>query len=315
MPYPIDQKLVVAVASTALFDLTESDRIFREQGPDEYRSHQRTNELVPFKSGIAFPFVRRLLSLNKGGPEGPVEVVLLSRNDPDTGLRMFNSIKHHKLDISRGAFLNGKDPHLYMDAFNASLLLSGNAANVRAAIAAGQPAGLVLGEPFSDDLADRELRVAFDFDAVLADDTAEAVFHTTNDINAFHAAELAQVAIPHQPGPLHRLFRALSQLQRTGADSGDGANAPSVRIAVITARNAPSHERVVTTFRAWNVQPDETFFLGGIEKARIVKAFKPHIFFDDQRLHLDGGTEHGAMVHVPFGIKNRQQSVNGRDDR
>ena len=302
MPYPIERKLVVAVASTALFDLTESDRIFQEQGPDVYRQHQHEHEHEPLAEGTAFPFVRRLLSLNGEGPDGPVEVVLLSRNDPDTGLRVFNSIRHHKLDISRGAFLKGKDPHTYMDAFNASLLLSGNAANVRAAIAAGHAAGLVLGETFKDDLDDRELRVAFDFDAVLADDAAEAVFHTTNDLKAFHAAEVAQAAVPHRPGPLHRLFQSLAALQRNGVDI---PGIPAVRIAVITARNAPSHERVVTTFREWNVQPDETFFLGGIEKARVLKAFRPHMFFDDQRSHLEGGSAYGAMVHVPFGIKNR----------
>jgi 5'-nucleotidase len=303
MPYPIEDKLVIAIASTALFDLAESDRIFRENGIDEYRQHQRRNEAVSFAPGVAFPFVRRLLSLNANVTTASVEVVLLSHNVPDTGLRVFNSIKHHGLDISRGAFLSGKAPHAYMESFNASLLLSGNAANVRAAIAAGHAAGLVLGAPFEDDFSDNELRIAFDFDAVLADDSAEVVFHETGDIGAFHAAEVAQAGIPHRPGPLHRLFHGLAALQskvpvseRTG---------PSVRIAVITARNAPSHERVVTTFRNWKVQPDGTFFLGGIEKARILKAFKPHMFFDDQLAHLESGSAYGAMVHVPFGIKNQ----------
>jgi 5'-nucleotidase len=223
---------------------------------------------------------------------------------------VFNSIKHYSLDISRGAFLNGKAPHMYMDAFNASLLLSGNSDNVRAAIAAGHAAGLVLGSPFADDLGDKELRVAFDFDSVLTDDSAEAVFHATRDIQAFHAAEVAQASIPHRPGPLHRLFQGLAALQSKVSVGKKPGDIPSVRIAVITARNAPSHERLVTTFRDWNVQPDETFFLGGIDKTRILQAFKPHMFFDDQVLHLESGSNYGAMVHVPFGIKN--QAASGR---
>ncbi len=306
MTYPIENKVVVAIASSALFDLTESDRIFRERGVVEYRRHQREHEAEPFAPGVAFAFVRRLLSLNAGSEDHPVEVVLLSHNDPDTGLRVFNSIRHHSLDISRGAFLNGKSPHTYMDAFNASLLLSGNPVNVREAIAAGHPAGLVLGAPFTDDLADKELRIAFDFDSVLADDSAEAVFQTTGDIGAFHAAEVAQAAVPHRPGPLHRLFHGLAAMQNRAVLSAQPGAMPSVRIAVITARNAPSHERVVTTFREWNVQPDETFFLGGIDKARILQAFKPHMFFDDQLVHLEAGVRYGAMVHVPFGIRNQR---------
>jgi 5'-nucleotidase len=305
MPFPIEEKLVVAIASTALFDLKESDRIFKESGLEAYREYQRTNESSPFSPGVAFPFVRRLLSLNTNAADTPVEVVLLSHNDPDTGLRVFNSIKHHSLDISRGAFLNGKAPHTYMDSFNASLLLSGNSDNVRAAIAAGHAAGLVLGAPFADDLSDKELRVAFDFDSVLADDSAEAVFHATRDVQAFHAAEIAQASVPHRPGPLHRLFQGLAALQSKVPVGEKAGDIPTVRIGVITARNAPSHERVVTTFREWNVQPDETFFLGGIDKTRILRAFKPHMFFDDQILHLESGTNYGAMVHVPFGIKNQ----------
>ena len=152
---------------------------------------------------------------------------------------------------------------------------------------------------------DLELRVAFDFDGILADDEAEAVYHTTRNLNAFHAAEAAKAAIPLRPGPLHRLFQGLAALQSNISLPERGASVPSVRIAVITARNAPSHERLVTTFREWNVQPDETFFLGGIDKSRILRVFRPHVFFDDQMIHLESGSEYGAMVHVPFGIKNR----------
>ena len=178
---------------------------------------------------------------------------------------------------------------------------------MRRAIAAGRPAGLVLGGPTVDDPKDREIRVAFDFDGVLADDEAEKVFHTTKDVNAFHSAEQAKVNIPHKPGPLEKLFREFSKLQQDVPGDTLDHNPPRIRIALITARNAPSHERVVTTLRSWGVQPDETFFLGGIEKKRILEVFRPHMFFDDQLSHLEGGSAYGAMVHVPFGIKNIPQ--------
>jgi 5'-nucleotidase len=269
----------------------------------------RDHQDEPFSRGVAFPFVRRFLSLNQMNPDDPpVQVVLLSRNDPDTGLRAFNTIKHFGLDITRGAFLGGKSPYRYLDAYNASLFLSANRDDVVRATAANLPAGLVLGDPADDDIEDKELRVAFDFDGVLADDEAEVVYHETQDLAAFHAAEAAKVSIPHHPGPMSKLFREFAKLQvDIPGDAGD-QNVPRIRIAIITARNAPAHERMVTTLREWNVQPDETFILGGIEKRRILRVFKPHMFFDDQLGHLEGGSSYGAMVHVPFGIKNRQSS-------
>lgn len=309
MPYAIEKKLVVAVASSALFDLTESNRIFEERGVDAYRTHQRENQENPLGAGVALPFIRRFLTLNHvDREERPVEVLLLSRNDPDTGLRVFNSIKHHQLDISRGAFLNGTSPHLYMKAFNVSLFLSSNHQNVAEAIQAGHPAGLVLDSAAGDDRTDNELRVAFDFDGVLADDEAEAVYHTTRDVDAFHAAETEKASIPHAEGPLRKLFTGLAELRsRVGPTAA--TDVPRIRIALITARNAPSHKRLVTTLRELNVQPDETFFLGGIEKHRILDVFRPHMFFDDQLGHLEPAAKFGAMVHVPFGIKNRGEQT------
>jgi 5'-nucleotidase len=307
MAFNIQNKLVIAVASSALFDLQESDRIYRERGVEEYREYQRQNQRIAFKPGVAFPFISRFLGLSDLNPsDPPVEVILTSKNDPDTGLRVFNSIREYKLNISRGAFLSGKSPFSYLDAFNASLFLSGNREDVRRAIEAEKPAGLVLGSPLKDDPADRELRVAFDFDGVLADDEAEKVYDSTNDVNAFHSAEQAKVDVPHKAGPLGKLYKEFSALQHDvpGEAQNDKHNRPRIRIAIITARNAPSHERVVTTLRTWGVQPDETFFLGGIEKTRILEVFRPHMFFDDQLRHLEGGSAYGAMVHVPFGVKN-----------
>ena len=312
MPFPIEQKLVIGVASSALFDLSESHQVYLEQGPEAYRHYQEQQRDVVLERGVAFSFIRRFLSINKCFPQQtPVEVVLFSRNSPETGLRVMHSIAHYGLDISRAAFMNGKSPYAYLPAFNASLFLSANEEDVKSAIAVNYPAGLVLPSRIADseDLDDVELRVAFDFDGVLADDESETVFKRNNDLDEFHAHERLHVARPHQPGPLADLFQKLAMMQQLEreAERDDPGYRRIVRIAIITARSAPSHERVVTTLKSWGVSADETFFLGGMEKARVLSVFKPHIFFDDQLSHLRAGPG-GAipMVHVPFGIANRR---------
>jgi 5'-nucleotidase len=208
--------------------------------------------------------------------------------------------------------MSGKSPYSYLPAFNVSLFLSANEEDVKNAIAADYPAGLVLPSQIVDDEADNELRVAFDFDGVIADDESETVFKRNNDIDEFHAHETLHVARPHQPGPLADMFQKLALMQRLEerAQRRDPSYQKIVRIAIITARNAPSHERVVTTLKSWGVSADETFFLGGMNKARVLSVFKPHIFFDDQLTHLKaspGGTI--PMVHVPFGIANRRPAA------
>nr|WP_314493508.1 5'-nucleotidase [uncultured Pseudomonas sp.] len=308
MPFPIDDKLVVGVASSALFDLTESDHIYESEGVEAYRSHHERNIDQPFARGVAFPFIRRFLRINQAFPEQlPVEVVLLSRNSPETGLRVFRSIEHYGLDISRAAFMSGRSPYEYIPAFNASLFLSANESDVQRAIDADYPAGLVLPSKVYDDEIDNELRVAFDFDGVIADDEAESVYKQALDLNAFQAYESTRKAIPHRPGPLADLFRKLSSIRtledRRLAEYPDYQRI--LRIAIVTARNAPSHERVVTTLKDWGVSPDESFFLGGMEKRRVLSILKPHMFFDDQRSHLDSAARDLPMVHVPFGIANR----------
>ena len=310
MAFQIEQKLVIGVASSALFDLSESHQVYLDEGPEAYRGYQERHLDVILGKGVAFPFIRRFLNINKCLPrQSPVEVVLFSRNSPETGLRVMRSIAHYGLDISRAAFMNGKSPYAYLPAFNASLFLSANEEDVKSAIAVDYPAGLVLPSRIADDEDDLELRVAFDFDGVLADDESETVFKRNNDLDEFHAHERLHVARPHQPGPLADLFRKLAMMQRLEdrAQRRDPGYRKIVRIAIITARNAPSHERVVTTLKSWGVSADETFFLGGMEKARVLSVFRPHIFFDDQLTHLKaapGGTT--PMVHVPFGIANRR---------
>ena len=310
MPFQIEHKLVIGVASSALFDLTASHQVYLDSGPEEYRKYQEQNLDTILGKGVAFPFIRRFLNINRCFPrQSPVEVVLFSRNSPETGLRVMRSIAHYGLDISRAAFMTGKSPYNYLPAFNTSLFLSANEEDVKNAIAANYPAGLVLPSKIVDEDDDIELRVAFDFDGVIADDESETVFKRNNDIDEFHAHETRHVDTPHQPGPLADMFQKLALMQRLEerAQRRDPSYKKILRIAIITARNAPSHERVVTTLKSWGVSANETFFLGGMNKARVLSVFKPHIFFDDQLTHLKaspGGTI--PMVHVPFGIANRK---------
>ena len=309
MPFQIEHKLVIGVASSALFDLTGSHQVYLDSGPDEYRNFQEANLDVILGKGVAFPFIRRFLNINKCFPrQAPVEVVLFSRNSPETGLRVMRSIAHYGLDISRAAFMTGKTPYPYLPAFNTSLFLSANEEDVKGAIEANYPAGLVLPSKTVDDDDDVELRVAFDFDGVIADDEAETVFKT-NGLDEFHAHEALHVARAGAPGPLADMFQKLALMQRMEErmQKRDPGYRKVLRIAIITARSAPSHERVVTTLKSWGVSANETFFLGGMDKARVLSVFKPHIFFDDQLTHLTsspGGTI--PMVHVPFGIANRR---------
>jgi 5'-nucleotidase len=310
MPFPIEEKLVIGVASSALFDLSDSHQVYLDEGPEAYRSHQARQRDVILARGVAFPFIRRFLSLNRCFPQqAPVEVVLFSRNSPETGLRVMSSIAHYGLDISRAVFMSGKSPYPYLPAFNTALFLSANEEDVKSAIAVDYPAGLVLPSAIADEEDDIELRVAFDFDGVIADDESETVYKRNNDLGEFHAHETLHMARPHQPGPLAGMFRKLAMLQQLEhhAQQADPDYRRIVRIAIITARSAPAHERVVTTLGSWGVSADETFFLGGMDKARVLSVFKPHIFFDDQLTHLKsgpGGTI--PMVHVPFGVANRR---------
>lgn len=308
MAYPIEEKLVISVASSALFDLSESHRIFETEGVDAYRRHQEEKIDEPFPKGVAFPFIRRFLGINKAFPEqSPVEVVLLSRNSPETGLRIFRTIRHYGLEIKRAGFTAGRSPHEYVPAFNASLFLSANKEDVQNAIDAQYPAGVVLQSDVFDDETDKGLRVAFDFDGVIADDEAEAVFKRNYNLDEFQNHEAERQAIPHQPGPLADLFQKLSSMQKLEDErrKEDSTYQKILRIAIVTARSAPAHERVVTTLKEWGVSPDEAFFLGGMEKERILDILKPHMFFDDQLSHLQSSAGNIPMVHIPFGIANK----------
>lgn len=308
--HSLQGKLVVAVASSALFDLTESDRVFREQGEEAYRGHQRERETDVLDLGVAFPFIRRLLSLNGTDPaDQPVEVVLLSRNDPDTGARVFHSIAAHGLNIERAVFTKGKAPWRYVESFGASLFLSANPSDVREAMALGIPAGQVLSHgAVLDDISDPDLRIAFDFDGVLADDSSEKIYKS-GGLEAFRASEEVHRAEPLDAGPLLGLFRELGAIQvlERLRKRKDPLYQPRLRIAIATARGAPAHQRVVVSLRSWGLNVDEAFFLGGVAKESVLGTFKPHLFFDDQLAHAEPTSRILPSVHVPFGIANQVQ--------
>lgn len=310
MPYDLENRLVIGVASSAMFNLNESDTVFRSKGEEEYRRYQEKHLNTPLEKGIAFSFIKRLLSLNDLSVDSVkdplVEVVLLSRNDPDTGMRVMKSIAHHGLSITRAIFMQGKAPHEYIPALNISLFLSGNAQDVEAAIAANYPAGQVLDSAIIDDVNDTDLRIAFDFDGVLADDESESVMQKTKDLSKFHDHEVKNIMQPHEPGPLKKFLVHVAHIQSIEEikRKSDPSYKNRLRVSIVTARNAPSHERAMNTLKSWKVMPNDAFFLGGIEKMHVLGVLQPHIFFDDQSVHLKGAAMVVPSVHIPFGITN-----------
>lgn len=308
MPYPIEKKFVIAVSSSALFNLMESDSIFKTNGENAYRIYQEKNINKPFEKGVAFPFIKRLLSLNNSfSEEQPIEVVLFSKNSPETGLRAFRSIQHYELNISRACFSSGKPNFQYLPAFNATLFLSANENDTRGAIEAGFAAGTVLNTEIVDNEDDKELRLGFDFDGVIADDSSEQFYKKTNgNMPEYFEHEKLLASNPLSGGPIGNLLQKISLLQKLENQKieSDRTYKKNLSTAIITARNAPAHERVVTTLKSLNVEVDDVFFLGGIDKSRILNILKPHIFFDDQMVHLDR-LDMIPAVHIPFGIANK----------
>jgi 5'-nucleotidase len=274
----------------------------------KYRKYQEEHVNDTLKTGVAYPFIRRLLRLNEVFSDTqPVEVILLSRNSPETGLRVFNSIEYYGLNISRAAFFSVSSPFRYIPAFNASLFLSANKEDVVKAINAGYPAGQIIENSIEDDENDMELRLAFDFDGVIADDSAEKVYQANKNLEAYHQSEQKNAHVPLNPGPLQDMFKKISYFQRLENKKlgQDPSYKKILRTAIITARNAPAHERMVNTLKAWGVAVDEVFFLGGIDKKRILEIMKPHIYFDDQPIHLTSTII--PQVHIPFGVTNKQE--------
>lgn len=307
MAYELKDRLVVGVASSALFDLAESDAVFQSGGEAPYRTYQEEHIDDQLAPGVAFAFVQRLLDLNdlKGAADPVVEVIVLSKNDPTTGLRVMRSIASHGLPITRAIFTQGKSLFEYIGALEMSLFLSANEADVRSAVALRFPAGRVMGSelPYAEDGG--EVRVAFDFDGVVADDGSERIFKG-GGLAEFQKHESSHVEEPLEPGPLKQLLADLNRIQtlELARKEVQPEYELRVRISIVTARNAPAHERAVRTLESWGVTVNDAFFLGGISKGSILKVLRPHMFFDDQEDHLKSTAVHAASVHVPFGVAN-----------
>jgi 5'-nucleotidase len=303
MALSLHDKLVVAISSRALFDFEEENRVYEQGDLHAYETLQRARLAVPAKPGVAFALIRKLLALNAGAHR--VEVVILSRSDPISGLRAFHSCREHDLAIERGVFTRGRPPFGYLKPLNAALFLSANQDDVRDALAAGFPAARVL--PESARTASRypdEIRIAFDGDAVLFSDEAERVFQR-DGLRAFVGHETDNKDLPLADGPLKPLLEALHRLQRLANDAAPTRAAPmQIRTALVTARSAPAHERAIRTLMAWNIEIDEAMFLGGLDKGAFLREFEPDFFFDDQIRHCESARVVTATGHVLSGIVN-----------
>lgn len=302
-------KLVIAISSRALFNLDDSHRVFQEQGLEAYQRYQIEREDEPLEPGEAFPLVQKLLRFNEylagldesvhaDGGGNRVDVILLSRNSADTGLRVFNSIQHYGLPICRAAFCGGQSPYRYVAAFGCQLFLSTDPEDVRAALAQGVAAATLLASARGERVETEQLRIAFDGDAVLFSDEAERIYKA-GGLQAFANSERAAARQPLSGGPFKPFLQALHALQ-----SELPAEQSLLRTALVTARSAPAHERVIRTLRAWNIRIDEALFLGGKPKGEFLRAFGADVFFDDQLGHCDSASQHVATGHVPHGVAN-----------
>ncbi|PHQ65755.1 MAG: 5'-nucleotidase [Sulfurimonas sp.] len=295
MAFNLKNTLVIGISATALFDLSKQDKLFAKEYKNDpenaiqrYREYMLKNEHLPLDEGIGFPLIKALLDLNKYQNKGDsplVEVVVMSRNSPDTGVVVLNNIKKLNLNITRSAFTAGESSADYLEAFDVDLFLTTNEADAQKVIDKKACASAVLSTPpeYKCDIPDGQVRIAFDGDAVLFDETSELVYKT-DGIEAFHENEHNSQDIPMNEGPFASFLKKLARLQERLPMKMELS---PVRIALVTARNAPSDIRVIKTLRHWGVYVDEAFFLGGIEKSKILKAFKAHIFFDDQDVHLE----------------------------
>jgi 5'-nucleotidase len=297
MAASLDDKLVVAISSRALFNFEEENAIFESGDPQAYMRLQLDRLEQPASPGIAFSLIRKLLAFNDAGTQR-VEVVILSRNDPVSGMRIFRSGRANEIKLERGVFTQGRPPFRYLRPLRAHLFLSANAEDVREALAAGFPAARVLTESvLAGNNYPDEVRIAFDGDAVLFSDEAERVFQAQG-LDAFQQHERTKALQPLPEGPFKPLLAALHRLQQAGTP------AMRIRTALVTARSAPAHERAIRTLMNWNVRVDEAMFLGGLPKGEFLREFEPDFFFDDQTGHVTHAAQHVPSGHVASGISN-----------
>lgn len=293
----MQNKLVIAISSRALFNLDDSHEVYRQQGLEAFQRYQIEREEKPLEPGEAFPLVQKLLRLNERLGDPRVDVILLSRNSADTGLRVFNSIQHYELPIRRAAFCGGQSPYRYVTAFGCQLFLSTDPEDVRSALEHGVAAATLMASR-GERTESEQLRIAFDGDAVIFSDEAERIYKASG-LQAFADSERAAARQPLTGGPFKPFLQALHQLQ-----SELPADQAPIRTALVTARSAPAHERVIRTLRAWDIRLDEALFLGGMPKGEFLRAFGADVFFDDQLGHCDSASQHVATGHVPHGVAN-----------
>jgi len=293
----LDNKLVVAISSRALFNFEEENALFDSGDARAYMKLQLERLDVPARPGIAFSLIKKLLAFNDATAQR-VEVVILSRNDPVSGMRIFRSGDANELKLERGVFTQGRAPFRYLRPLRAHLFLSANAEDVREALAAGFPAARVLTESvLAGSNYPDEVRIAFDGDAVLFSDEAERVFQAQG-LDAFQRHESSKAAQPLPEGPFKPLLAALHRLQQAGTPE------MRIRTALVTARSAPAHERAIRTLMNWDIRVDEAMFLGGLPKGEFLREFEPDFFFDDQTGHVDHAARHVPSGHVASGISN-----------
>ncbi|MBV1904627.1 MAG: 5'-nucleotidase [Pseudomonadales bacterium] len=293
----IQNKLTIAISSRALFDMRESNRVYEEHGLSAYRDFQIKHEEMPLEPGEAFGFVNKILNINELLGKPKVEVILLSRNSADTGLRIFNSIQAHGLDIVRAAFCGGASPYRYVQAFACDLFLSTHANDVAHALKSGVAAATLIASRSRANLSDK-LKIAFDGDSVLFSDESERVYQSAG-LSEFARIEQAAANKPLAGGPFKNFLAALQALQRE-FDEGDSP----IQTALVTARSAPAHERVIRTLRSWDIHLNECLFLGGMDKTEFLRAFAADVYFDDQDHHVELAREHLPAGHVPHGVMN-----------
>ena len=297
MQYDLTNPLVIGVSSRALFDLEEENRIFEEKGLEEYIKYQVDNEQKILQPGAGFELIKAFLRLNTLTEDRLVEVIIMSRNSPDTSLRIFNSIEQYKLDITRAALTGGASVAPYLQSFHTDLFLSAKLDDVKEAINTGVAAGLILTNSAHPEKKSKidQIRIAFDGDAVLFGAESERIFRHEG-IEAFEDNERAHANDPLSKGPFANFLMTLSNIQKMFPDR---EKAP-IRTALVTSRSAPAHERAIKTLRAWNVRIDEAFFLGGVGKKEILEQYGAHIFFDDQHAHTDPAAEVVPSAFVPY---------------
>jgi len=297
MPTTLDGQLVVAISSRALFDFEAENRVFEQSDDRAYMQLQLERLQQPAAAGVAFSLVQKLMRFNSAA-QPRVEVVILSRNDPVSGMRVFRSAQHYGLSIERGVFTRGQPPWRYLRPLRANLFLSAHLSDVRAALEAGVPAAQVYPQSVhASDAHPNEVRIAFDGDAVLFSDEAERVYQAQG-LNAFQQHEVSKASLPLPGGPFKPLLEALHRLQSAGTDQ------MRIRTALVTARSAPAHERAIRTLMNWNIEVDEALFLGGLPKGEFLREFEPDFFFDDQTGHIEHAARHVPSGHVASGVAN-----------